>query len=290
MATVWSSHEERRPSAFRSIRLLWRVTSAHPRVGTFGGMEANLALFCLHRPARLHYRDKTYFLRLAAVERWIMNRCESSSGSGRGGDGGRGRRGLLSICTLADSHRWSTLFLKGPHRGCIGLPADTRTPPITLKCLRKWMSGGDECIVLGNTGSPPLSSGPCTSSVKRGRAVLLSFTWGMCARTSLSLSISLSIRYALTPDHLLKSALSWWAAGSRRWKGNGEDSDPFKEATEKDTEILQASAGIRTGCGRFKLVMLQPWGPETGRSHFGPQTECKSGVIHNLQYFNFIFF
>lgn len=94
---------------------------------------------------------------------------------------------------------------------------------ITLKCLRKWMSVEGECIVFGNTRHSTVFRSLHIVSLKHGRAVLLSFT-GRRVHIQVQLSFALSlphclarfIRYGPTPDHLLKSALSWWAAGGER--------------------------------------------------------------------------
>lgn len=122
-----------------------------------------------------------------------------------------------------------------------------------------------QCIVYGNTMSAPLACS-CVWLLHEWHHLLRvdntsHFPWEGRGRCSACVTPLSDTRW------LQITGCNWpgWWAGSRQWKGNRKDSDPFKEANEKDTESLQASRRIRTGSSRFRLMMLQPWGAEKGQ-------------------------
>lgn len=223
MARIWRSHSKSRPSAFRSIPLLWRLTSACLRVGTFGGTEANppLFLFCA---APLCFITRTKLTSFASLlsnnELWIE--VSRAAGAAEVAMAAGAAEDYFQFAHLQTRTTGQTSFSKD-HTGAV---LDCR---LTLEPLQshlnvwqnecRWKMNASHWVTLDTA----LSSGPCTSSLRHGRAVLLSFT-GVYVLVQLRLSItlslphchSLSIRYALAPDHLLKSALSWWAAGGER--------------------------------------------------------------------------
>lgn len=197
MVRVRQNHEKRRLSSFCSICLLWRVTSAGLRVGTFGGTEANPPPFFVCA-ASLGFITRTKLASFASLlssdELWID--VSRAAGAAVVATAAGAAEHYFQFAHSQTRTTGQTCFSKD-HTGAV---LDCR---LTLEPLQSRLNVWEnECREKMNawcwvTGDTRLSSGPCTSSLQHGRAVLLSFTGGDgeggCVHIQVHLSFALSL-------------------------------------------------------------------------------------------------